>query len=124
VNVVFKILLMAPLAQAGLALATSIGAWLNFALVAWFAARQGHLAIGPRLRASGARLAAAGCLLAIVLWLATGGIGRVWPTAAPMRDVATLAALAALGAIVYGGALAILFGKEWLAGRDRGRSKK
>src|SRR5881398_502055 len=37
VNVVFKVVLMAPLAQVGLALATSIGAWLNLALVAWFA---------------------------------------------------------------------------------------
>ncbi len=30
VNIVFKIVLMGPLAQVGLALATSIGAWINF----------------------------------------------------------------------------------------------
>jgi putative peptidoglycan lipid II flippase len=124
VNVAFKVLLVAPLAQAGLALATSIGAWLNFALVAWFAARHGHLAIGPRLRASGVRLAAAGCVLAIVLWLATKSVARMWPAGAPLRDAGALAALAALGAIVYGGTLAILFGKEWLAALGRHRSKK
>ena len=43
VNIVFKIALMGPLAQVGLALATSIGAWINFALVLWFAgARRPH----------------------------------------------------------------------------------
>src|ERR1700724_84168 len=43
VNIAFKILLMGPLAQVGLALATTIGAWINFALVLWFGARAGYL---------------------------------------------------------------------------------
>ena len=116
-NVVFKVLLMQPLAQAGLALATSIGAWLNLALVAWFAARGGHLAIDARLRNSGVRLAAAGGLLALVLWLAQDSVTRLWPAAAPLRDVRTLATLAALGSIAYGGTLVLLMGKEWLAAR-------
>jgi putative peptidoglycan lipid II flippase len=119
VNVVFKILLMAPLAQVGLALATSIGAWLNLALVAWFAARARHLTIDPRLRSSGARLAAAGCVLAFVLWLAQGSVARMWSARATLRDESTLAVLAGIGAIVYAGALVILFGKEWLAARGR-----
>src|SRR5260370_6355408 len=105
VNVAFTILLMAPLAQVGLALATSIGAWLNLALVTWFAARARHLAIDPRLRSSATRLATAGCLLAIVLWLAQGSVARMWPTRAALGDVGALAALALIGAIVYGGAL-------------------
>ena len=37
VNIGFKFLLMGPLAQVGLALATSIGAWINLGLVVWFA---------------------------------------------------------------------------------------
>ena len=41
VNIAFKVLLMGPLAQVGLALATSIGAWINLGLVVWFAARAG-----------------------------------------------------------------------------------
>ena len=117
VNVVFKILLMAPLAQVGLALATSIGAWLNFALVAWFAARAGHLAIDPRLRSSAARLAAAGCVLAGALWLARGAVERLWPVGATLRDESVLGALAAVGAIAYAAALAILFGRKWLTAR-------
>ena len=43
---------MGPLAQVGLALATSIGAWINFALVLWFASRARLFAstIGSRRR--------------------------------------------------------------------------
>ena len=43
VNIAFKVLLMGPLAQVGLALATSIGAWINLGLVIWFATRAGSL---------------------------------------------------------------------------------
>src|SRR6516164_3368629 len=111
-NVLFKVLLMKPLAQAGLALATSIGAWLNLALVAWFAARAGHLAVDARLRHSSVRLAAAGCMLALVLWLAQNNVARLWPVTAAMHDVSELAALAALGAVVYAGTLVCLMGKE------------
>ena len=40
-----------------------------------------------------------------------------------LRAETTLAALALLGALVYGGALALLFGREWLAAfRGRRRS--
>jgi putative peptidoglycan lipid II flippase len=116
-NVVFKVLLMQPLAQAGLALATSIGAWLNLALVVWFAVREGHLTFDARLRSSGVRLAAAGGLLALVLWLARASIAGMWPTSAALHDMSTLAALAAVGAIVYGGALVLLMGRKWLAAR-------
>jgi putative peptidoglycan lipid II flippase len=120
VNVAFKIILMAPLAQVGLALATSIGAWLNLILVVWFAARAGHLSIDPRLRTSAVRLGLAGCILALGLWLGELVVMRVWPARAILRDETALAALAALGAVLYGGALIILFGKEWLAARARG----
>src|ERR1700738_2143289 len=103
VNVAFKIVLMAPLAQVGLALATSIGAWLNLVLVAWFAARADHLALDARLGRSLLRLAVAGGALALVLWLAQGALARLWPAGAPLGDVSTLAVLALIGALVYGG---------------------
>src|ERR1700687_3333771 len=64
VNIAFKVLLMGPLAQVGLALATSIGAWINLGLVIWFAIRAGHVQIDERLRQSMIKLAAAGLALA------------------------------------------------------------
>ncbi len=119
VNVAFKIVLMAPLAQVGLALATSIGAWLNFALVVWYAARAGHLSLDRHLRTTTMRLAVAGGALALGLSLAQLGIARMWPPGATLRDESALAALAALGATLYAGALIMLFGRDWLAGRAR-----
>src|SRR5882672_4607023 len=67
VNIAFKFLLMGPLAQVGLALATSIGAWINLGLVVWFAMRAGHLHIDERLRQSTFKLAGAGLALAAAL---------------------------------------------------------
>ena len=67
VNIAFKFLLMGPLAQVGLALATSIGAWINLGLVIWFAARAGHVHIDERLRQSAVKLAGAGLALAAAI---------------------------------------------------------
>src|SRR5437667_10088489 len=41
INIAFKLVLTGPLAQVGLALATTIGAWINFGLVIFFASRRG-----------------------------------------------------------------------------------
>jgi putative peptidoglycan lipid II flippase len=122
VNVLFKIILMGPLAQVGLALATSIGGWINLALVTWFAARCGHLAFDASLRASMARLLAAGVALALVLLVAQAGVARLWPTGEPHPDLAVLGVLAAIGAVAYGGAVVAMFGREWMAALQRGSS--
>src|ERR1700734_1080901 len=70
VNIVCKIVLMVPLAQVGLALATSIGAWINFILVLFFAARAHVIAVDAELKASLWKLAVAGIALALVLFIA------------------------------------------------------
>src|SRR5215475_9014475 len=117
VNVVFKagFYYFTALAQVGLALATSIGAWLNLGLVIWFAARQGHFAFDPPLRSAAARLAAAGVALALVLFLAQGPVTGLFASWTSWRDESTLALLAAIGAAVYGAIVLALFGKQWLA---------
>ena len=60
VNIAFKFLLMGPLAQVGLALATSIGAWINLGSGRLVCARAGHDRSDARLRQSMLRLAVAG----------------------------------------------------------------
>ena len=115
VNVAFKVVLMGPLAQVGLALATSIGAWLNLALVVWFAVRDGHFAFEARLRSAVARLAAAGLALTVVLWLAREPAVRYFANWPSWRDESTLAVLAVIGGVVYGGVVLALFGPKWLA---------
>src|SRR6202012_4165282 len=70
VNIVFKVVLMVPLSQVGLALATSIGAWINFILVLFFAARAGLIAPDTNLKASLIKLVVAGIAMALVLVIA------------------------------------------------------
>ncbi|HZD92561.1 MAG TPA: murein biosynthesis integral membrane protein MurJ, partial [Pseudolabrys sp.] len=115
VNIAFKFLLMGPLAQVGLALATSIGAWINLGLVVWFAYRAGHFRVDRRLRQSALRLAVAGIAVALALELAYAPVAA-WLAHLPhLRAVAILAVLALIGAAVYGGLIAVFFGREWLA---------
>jgi putative peptidoglycan lipid II flippase len=110
VNVMFKILLMASMAQVGLALATAIGAWINFGLLVFFAAQRGLLFFDAELRSAAVRLGMAGLILAVAL-AATELLAARWQ----LRDAPTLALLVAVGAIVYGGIVLGLFGRRWLA---------
>src|SRR5438034_7850910 len=103
VNVALKILLMDRYAQVGLAFATSIGAWVNFALLLWFARRGRLIAFDPALLRPVARLAFAGLGLALALWLAERPLAAVLSARTTLKDEAELAALAAIGAVVYGG---------------------
>ncbi len=114
VNIAFKFLLMGPLAQVGLALATSIGAWINLSLVIWFAMRAGHIHLDDGLRQSMIKLAAAGLALAAALWLCETPVAHLFTGWTRLRDVAALAVLVTIGGIVYGGIVIALFGRRWL----------
>ena len=115
VNIVLKILLMGPLAQVGLALATSIGAWINFVLVLWLAARAGFIAADAELKASLGKLASAGLALAVVLLAAAPMTTALLSTLPRFRNETQLLAVALLGAVVYGGVVLLLFGRRWLS---------
>ncbi|MGH6769956.1 MAG: murein biosynthesis integral membrane protein MurJ [Xanthobacteraceae bacterium] len=115
VNVALKILLYDQHAQVGLALATSIGGWVNLMLLTWFAMRARLFTVESELARSIARLAIAGAVLAVVLALAIRPVGALFAGWSAMRDIASLAMLAVIGAVTYGGAIWLLFGREWLA---------
>jgi putative peptidoglycan lipid II flippase len=114
INIAFKVLLMGPLAQVGLALATSIGAWINLGLVIWFAHRADLLRIDRRLRMSALKMAAAGLALAAALWLCRSPATRFFAGWGEWRALATLLALVCVGACVYGVTVLALFGRAWL----------
>jgi putative peptidoglycan lipid II flippase len=120
VNIVFKVVLMVPLSQVGLALATSIGAWINFILVLFFAARAGLIAPDANLKASLIKLAAAAIVLALVLVIADPLVTALSSSLSRFRDESALALLALLGGVVYGGLVAALFGRRWLRLMRRG----
>jgi putative peptidoglycan lipid II flippase len=113
VNIAFKFLLMGPLAQVGLALATSIGAWINLGLVIWFSVRAGHAGMDERLRRSLIKFVTAGTALAVVLWLFQSPVAHLFADWHRFHYVAALLLLAAIGGIVYGGLLLALFGQKW-----------
>jgi putative peptidoglycan lipid II flippase len=121
VNIGFKVLLMGPLAQVGLALATSIGAWINLTLVVWFAIRAGHIRIDDRLRQSTIKLAGAGLAMALAIWLCQAPVARLF-AGWPANALATLGVLAAIGGTIYAGLVLAIFGRRWLAA-FRGRAR-
>jgi putative peptidoglycan lipid II flippase len=113
VNIAFKILLMGPLAQVGLALATAIGAWINFTLVVWFARRAGYGGVDARLRQSVIKLAIAGIILAGGLWLSRNPVLKIasqWPA---LKEEIELISFIVVGAVLYGAAIVLMFGKRW-----------
>ncbi len=123
VNVGLKLLLMRDFAQVGLAFATSVGVWINFGLIVWFAYRARLIAVDERLKRSAGKLALAGVAHAAALLVGARAFERRFAALPAFRAETTRLALAALGALVYGGSLALLFGREWLA-TFRGRRKR
>ena len=119
VNILLKLALMGPLAQVGLALATAIGAWINFGLVVWFASRAGHAAIDARLQHSLGRLAIAAAILTIALLLSRFPV-LTYALPLPFGDEVALATFMGIGTVIYGSAIVMLLGKSWFSAFRRG----
>jgi putative peptidoglycan lipid II flippase len=115
VNILCKIALMGSLAQVGLALATSIGAWINFALILWLAARAGLIAADATLKSSLKKLVAAGLALALLLLVAAPLVALLFSSWSKFRNEAELIVLALLGGLFYGALVVALFGRRWLS---------
>jgi putative peptidoglycan lipid II flippase len=113
-NLALKVLLMASLAQVGLALATAVGAWINLLLVLGFAVRAGYLDLDRALMQSLGKFAASGAVLAAALWGAAKLASAYLAQLPAFRDEITLLILIAIGAIVYAGCILLLFGTGWL----------
>jgi putative peptidoglycan lipid II flippase len=115
VNIGFKVALMGPLAQVGLAVATAIGAWVNLVLVGWFAWRARLIVFDAALRNTMARLLLAAFALAAVLWPAERLFTGMFASRGFLRDELALAALMVVAAVVYFGLVFLLLGRRWLA---------
>jgi putative peptidoglycan lipid II flippase len=117
VNIAFKIafLYFTTLAQVGLALATSIGAWINFGLILWFGLRAGFMSFDAAFKRAVLKLVLAGVALTAALWIAQWPVLAMTAGFPGKHNWLALLLLAFLGALVYGGAILGLFGKAWLA---------
>jgi putative peptidoglycan lipid II flippase len=115
INIALKVALMGHLAQVGLALATSAGAWINLCLLAWFARRQGFAVSGAAIGKPVLKLLAAGAVLGVALvagyYVLQGAL-----TLPVFHDEAMLALLVLLGAVVYGLGVFVFLGSRWLKG--------
>ena len=116
INIALKVVLMGPLAQVGLALATSAGAWINLSLLAYFARRQGFAVSGADIGKPVAKLIAAGLVLAAALFVGAYGLERALADVAKFRDETALAILVVLATVVYAIAVLLLLGRPWLNG--------
>jgi putative peptidoglycan lipid II flippase len=119
VNVALKIVLMGSYAQVGLAIATSIGAWVNLLLLVWFASRQNLIVVDARLRQAVVKLLGAAVALAAAIWGAEWTVFRVIPAGTAFRDEMALAAVVLVSAVIYGGIIAVLFGRQLLTALRR-----
>ena len=114
VNIALKVMLMGPLAQVGLALATSVGAWINLTLLTIFARRRGFAVSGAGLRPV-IRLFLAGAVLAVVLYFGSIVLAKAFSGLPHFREETTLAVLLLIGTIVYAATVLLLLGRDWLA---------
>jgi putative peptidoglycan lipid II flippase len=114
VNLALKVLLMGSLAQVGLALATATGAWINLLLVLGFAVRAGYLEFDRPLVRALLKFLASGLILAAALSLSAQFAVVYLGQLRVFRDETMLLVLIAVGAVVYGASIFLLFGKAWL----------
>lgn len=112
VNIALKVVLMGPLAQVGLALATSIGAWINLSLLVLFARQQGLSVSGTGLRPV-VKLLLAGAALAVVLYAGELVLRDALTGLTQFREETALVLLVAGGALVYAIAVVLLLGRGW-----------
>jgi putative peptidoglycan lipid II flippase len=122
VNIALKIILIKPMGFVGVALATSIGAWVNWVMLIYFARKQKLIAMDDRARDMLVKIALAGLILAFAL-IGTDLllIKVLMPT---IHDIPRLFILMTMGAISFGGAVFLLLGKTFIRDFKKMRAGK
>jgi putative peptidoglycan lipid II flippase len=99
-NMVFNLLLIWPLAHAGLALATALSAFLNAGLLGWLLRKQGILVFQPGWGRYAIQLGGGCTVMGLGLWWLSPG-WQAWLGWEVWTRVAWLSALVVAGALVY-----------------------
>ena len=116
VNVGLKVVLMGPLAQVGLALATSIGAWINLVLLAILARRQGFAVSGAAIGGPVTKLAVIGVIFTAALYAGAMGLDTALSGLSMFRDEMALGILVTLGSVLYFAMVFLILGRRWFMG--------
>jgi len=109
VNIALNLLLMHPLQQVGMALATGVSAWINFAILVWRLKKLDHFTVDARLKSRLLRILAACLVMSAALWRADILLEQWVRWRLPQ-----VALLIAIGGGVYG--LAVLLFKAMTLG--------
>ncbi len=107
-NIALSLILFWPLGHVGIALATSLSAWLSAALLGGALLRRGFLRFDARLKARLPRIALASLIMGAGLWALAAWL-LPWFDADPVWRVAGLALLVGGGLGLYA-LLALVFG--------------
>jgi putative peptidoglycan lipid II flippase len=107
-NVVLSLLLFTVMRHVGIALATSLAAWLNTGLLALSLVRRGHHTLDRRLLLRLPRICAAAALMGAVIWGLNQGIGG-WFDGPLVLQVIALSGLVVAGFAAFSG-FALLVG--------------
>jgi putative peptidoglycan lipid II flippase len=87
----------------GIAVATTLGGWLNAGLLYATLAKRHYFIADERLRRTLPRILLSSAVMGAVLWLVVEALGASFGTATPpLQRVAALIALVASGVAVYG----------------------
>ncbi|MGH6866585.1 MAG: murein biosynthesis integral membrane protein MurJ [Methyloceanibacter sp.] len=116
INVALKVVLMGPLAQVGLAFATSAGAWINLGLLAYLARGQGFAVSGTAIGRPVAKLILAGVVLGAALFAGAYGLERALAGLGHFHDETALTILVLAGAALYFALVLVLLGRRWFMG--------
>jgi putative peptidoglycan lipid II flippase len=98
---VLSLALFPVIGALGIALATSVAAWINAALLAWRLHRSGRLVPDERLRRNAWRMAAASAVMGLTLLVAVAFLEGAW-SGSLLIKAAALAALVLGGGVLYG----------------------
>jgi len=112
-NIVLSLALIRPLGPTGIALATSLAAWVNAAGLAFSLWRHAHLPLDAAFRRRVPRIVLASVALAVGLHLGARTLSMAFAGGLPFK-IAGLAALVGGGALLYG-ALVLALGAVELA---------
>jgi putative peptidoglycan lipid II flippase len=113
VNVALKILLVGRFAQVGLALATSAGAWINLALLIYWARLRNFESPGVSAERT-LRLLVAGGILATALFLGERFLRPLFAGITALREESLLLCLLLAGGALYLALIVAVMGRAWL----------
>ncbi|NCU12246.1 MAG: oligosaccharide flippase family protein, partial [Sphingomonadaceae bacterium] len=108
INLAGNLALIPLLGVAGLALAGSIAAWANCAMLYWVLHRRGHFTIEPDLLVRIGRILLSAAAMGAAIWY-LAPLGAAYYGAGALARVGSILALVGVGAFVY-------FALAWLTG--------